>query len=66
MGRLRPRRGYRTIYRFEPRPRRPELRVLRNETGAHPAITGEFTILGFPELISPDVVYLEHTRHGNA
>jgi len=37
-----------------------ELRVLRNETGAHPAITGEFTILGFPELISPDVVYLEH------
>ena len=37
-----------------------ELRVLRKKTGAHPAITGEFTILGFPELISPDVVYLEH------
>ncbi len=37
-----------------------ELRVLLNGTGAHPAITGEFTILGFPELISPDVVYLEH------
>ena len=37
-----------------------ELRVLLNQAGAHPAITGEFTILGFPELISPDVVYLEH------
>lgn len=36
------------------------LRVLLNAAGAHPAITGEFTILGFPELISPDVVYLEH------
>ena len=28
--------------------------------GAHPATTGEFTILGFPELIAPDVVYLEN------
>ena len=37
-----------------------DLRVLLNETGAHPALTGEFTILEFPELISPDVVYLEH------
>ena len=37
-----------------------DLRVLLNQAGAHPAITGEFTILGFPELISPDVVYLEH------
>jgi transcriptional regulator with XRE-family HTH domain len=37
-----------------------DLHVLLNQTGAHPAITGEFTILGFPELISPDVVYLEH------
>ena len=25
-----------------------------------PAIAGEFAILGFPALISPDVVYLEH------
>ena len=37
-----------------------DLRVLLNETGARPAITGEFTILEFPELISPGVVYLEH------
>jgi len=28
--------------------------------GAHPATTGEFTILGFPELVAPDVVYLEN------
>ncbi|HUY49531.1 MAG TPA: Scr1 family TA system antitoxin-like transcriptional regulator [Streptosporangiaceae bacterium] len=28
--------------------------------GAHPATTGEFTILGFPDLIAPDVVYLEN------
>jgi hypothetical protein len=37
-----------------------ELQVLPNAVGAHPAITGEFTILGFPELIAPDVVYLEN------
>jgi transcriptional regulator with XRE-family HTH domain len=37
-----------------------ELQVLPDASGAHPAITGEFTILGFPELVSPDVVYLEN------
>jgi hypothetical protein len=34
--------------------------VLPNSVGAHPAITGEFTILAFPELVAPDVVYLEN------
>lgn len=37
-----------------------ELQVLPNSAGAHPAFTGEFTILAFPELIAPDVVYLEN------
>lgn len=36
------------------------LHVLPLVTGVHPATTGEFTILSFPELIAPDVVYLEH------
>ena len=36
------------------------IQVLPNAAGAHPAVTGEFTILRFPELIAPDVVYLEH------
>ena len=36
------------------------IQVLPNAVGAHPAVTGEFTILRFPELIAPDVVYLEH------
>jgi transcriptional regulator with XRE-family HTH domain len=36
------------------------IRVLPNGAGAHPAITGEFTILRFPELTAPDVVYLEN------
>ncbi|MGH3218316.1 MAG: helix-turn-helix domain-containing protein [Streptosporangiaceae bacterium] len=36
------------------------LQVLPNAAGAHPAVTGEFTILRFPELIAPDVVYLEN------
>ena len=36
------------------------MQVLPLATGAHPATTGEFTILGFPELIAPDVVYLEN------
>ena len=36
------------------------VQVLPLATGAHPATTGEFTILGFPELIAPDVVYLEN------
>lgn len=37
-----------------------ELLVLPNAIGGHPATTGEFTILEFPELIAPDVVYLEN------
>lgn len=36
------------------------VQVLPLAAGAHPATTGEFTILGFPELIAPDVVYLEN------
>ena len=30
------------------------------EAGADPAMTGEFTILAFPDLAAPDVVYLEN------
>lgn len=37
-----------------------ELQVLTNSAGAHPATTGEFTILALPELTAPDVVYLEN------
>jgi transcriptional regulator with XRE-family HTH domain len=37
-----------------------ELQVLPLAAGSHPATSGEFTILGFPELIAPDVVYLEN------
>jgi transcriptional regulator with XRE-family HTH domain len=36
------------------------VQVLPLSVGAHPATTGEFTILGFPDLIAPDVVYLEN------
>jgi transcriptional regulator with XRE-family HTH domain len=36
-----------------------ELQVLANSAGAHPALSGEFAILEFPELIAPNVVYLE-------
>jgi transcriptional regulator with XRE-family HTH domain len=36
------------------------VQVLPFTAGAHPATTGEFTILAFPELIAPDVVYLEN------
>jgi len=36
-----------------------ELQVLPNSAGAHPALSGEFAILEFPELIAPNVVYLE-------
>jgi transcriptional regulator with XRE-family HTH domain len=36
------------------------LQVLPLAAGAHPASTGEFTILTFPDLIAPDVVYLEN------
>jgi transcriptional regulator with XRE-family HTH domain len=37
-----------------------ELLVLSASVGAHPATSGEFTILAFPELSASDVVYLEH------
>lgn len=37
-----------------------ELRVIPSSVGAHPAVTGEFTILSFPEMGAPDVVFLEH------
>lgn len=36
------------------------IQVLPLAAGAHPATTGEFTILGFPQLMAPDVVYLEN------
>lgn len=36
------------------------VQVLPLKAGAHPATTGEFTILAFPELVAPDVVYLEN------
>jgi len=36
------------------------LQVLPLAAGAHPASTGEFTILGFPQLMAPDVVFLEN------
>ena len=36
------------------------LQVLPLDAGANPATTGEFTILAFPDLIAPDVVYLEN------
>ncbi|MGA8460640.1 MAG: DUF5753 domain-containing protein [Streptosporangiaceae bacterium] len=37
-----------------------DLRVLPDAAGAHPSVTGEFTILSFPEGDAPDVVYLEN------
>src|ERR1022692_3971687 len=37
-----------------------EIRVLPDAVGAHPAVTGEFTILHFPEPSAPDVVYIEN------
>jgi transcriptional regulator with XRE-family HTH domain len=36
------------------------IQVLPLTAGAHPATSGEFTILAFPDLIAPDVVYLEN------
>jgi transcriptional regulator with XRE-family HTH domain len=35
------------------------VQVLQFRSGAHPAMDGSFTILGFPEPLDPDVVYLE-------
>jgi transcriptional regulator with XRE-family HTH domain len=37
-----------------------DLQVLPLAAGAHPATSGEFIILSFPELAAPDVVYLEN------
>jgi transcriptional regulator with XRE-family HTH domain len=37
-----------------------EVQVLPASVGAHPATSGEFVILQFPELSAPDVVYLEN------
>jgi transcriptional regulator with XRE-family HTH domain len=37
------------------------LQVLPFNAGAHPAMDGDFTIVGFPEPTDPDVVYLEHS-----
>ena len=37
-----------------------EVQVLPDTAGAHAAVHGDFQILGFPELIATDVVYLEH------
>jgi transcriptional regulator with XRE-family HTH domain len=36
------------------------IQVLPFGAGAHPAMEGPFSILGFPELLDPDVVYLEN------
>jgi hypothetical protein len=36
------------------------VQVLPFSAGAHPAMDGAFSILGFPEATDPDVVYLEN------
>jgi hypothetical protein len=36
------------------------IQVLPFSAGAHPAMEGPFSILGFPEPVDPDVVYLEN------
>lgn len=36
------------------------VQVLPFTAGAHPAMEGPFSILGFPEPVDPDVVYLEN------
>jgi hypothetical protein len=36
------------------------VQVLPLNAGSHPALNGEFTILTFPDLVAPDVVYLEN------
>jgi hypothetical protein len=37
------------------------LQVLPFEAGEHPAMDGDFTIVGFADPVDPDVVYLEHS-----
>lgn len=37
------------------------VQVMPYDAGAHPAMAGPFEILGFPEPIDPDVVYLDNT-----
>ncbi|MQA84016.1 MAG: helix-turn-helix domain-containing protein [Streptosporangiales bacterium] len=39
-----------------------EIQILPYSTGAHPAVDGSFTVLGFSEASDPDVVYLEHWK----
>jgi hypothetical protein len=36
------------------------LQILPYDAGAHPAMQGGFTILGFPEPADPDIVYIEY------
>jgi transcriptional regulator with XRE-family HTH domain len=40
------------------------VQVLPFSAGAHPAMEGAFRILGFPEPVDPDVVYLENQAGG--
>ena len=35
------------------------VQLLQFRSGAHPAMDGSFTVLGFPEALDPDVVYIE-------
>ncbi|MFF0577013.1 helix-turn-helix domain-containing protein [Streptosporangium saharense] len=46
--------------------RRPNVvvRVLPYRAGAHPALAGSFSVVGFPEDGDPDVVYLENLAGG--
>ncbi|QFG21911.1 helix-turn-helix transcriptional regulator [Actinomadura sp. WMMB 499] len=46
--------------------RRPNItiQVLPFTAGAHPAMQGGFTLLGFPEPADPDVVYVEYRQGG--
>ena len=37
------------------------VQVLPFESGEHAAMDGGFAIVGFPESVDPDIVYLEHT-----
>jgi transcriptional regulator with XRE-family HTH domain len=36
------------------------VQVIRNETGAHPAMNSPFAILGFPDRADPEVVFLDY------
>lgn len=41
-----------------------DIQLLKNAVGAHPAITGEFMVLRFPEPSSRDVAYIETLTRG--